>query len=313
MKAAQLDGYGGATALVTVTDAAKPSISAQQVLVQVHAAGVNPFDWKGREGMAKQMAELKFPGAVLGGDLAGTVAEVGTDVSGVSVGDEVYGQANALSSHGSFAEFAPAAAGSVGPKPKNLDFTAAGAIPLAGVSAYQALVETLHLAPGQKVLIHGGAGGIGTVAIQLAKHLGAHVATTVSAGGVDHAKQLGADEVIDYEKQSFKDELSHYDAVFDTIGGDVFAQSFEVLKPGGAIVSMNAQADPELDKKYQVTSHSQFTQVTTERLAELTKLIEAGAITVHVDRVFPLDQAPEALQYVKTGQPKGKVVITVRD
>jgi len=313
MLAAQLDGYGGANALVTVADAAKPGIDAEQVLVEVHAAGVNPFDWKVREGMAKQMAELTFPGAVLGGDLSGTVVQVGAEVSGVKVGDEVYGQAGALSSHGSFAEFAPAAAGSIGPKPKNLDFTAAGAIPLAGVSAYQALIETLQLASGQKILIHGGAGGIGTAAIQLAKHLGAHVATTVSAGGVDYVKRLGADEVIDYEKQSFKDELSGYDAVFDTVGGDVFAQSFGVLKPGGAIVSMNAQPDPELDKKYQVTSHSQFTQVTTQRLAELTKLIEAGVITIHIDRILPLSEASEALEYVKTGRPKGKVVIKVRD
>jgi len=313
MKAAQINEYGGAGVVNMVETAAKPGIGAGQVLVEVSAAGVNPFDWKVREGMVRQMAELKFPGAVLGGDLAGTVAEVGADVVHVKVGDEVYGQANALSSVGSFAQFAPAAGNSVGPKPKNVDFASAAALPLAGVSAYQAIVETLKLTSGQKILIHGGAGGIGTMAIQLAKHLGAHVATTVSAADIDYVKSLGADVVIDYEKQSFRDELSDYDAVFDTIGGEVYIRSFEVLKPGGAIVSMNSPVDEALMEQHNVTAYSQYTQLTTERLAQLAKLVESGAITVHVDRVFPLDRAGEALEYVKTGQPKGKVVIKVRD
>ncbi len=313
MKAVQMNEYGGAEVVMVVENADKPSIQPGQVLVEVYAAGVNPFDWKVREGMVRQMAELKFPGAILGGDLAGVVAEVGTEVANVQVGDEVYGLAGALSSHGSFAQFAPAAAGSIGVKPKNVDFTTAAALPLAGVSAYQALVETLHLTSGQKILIHGGAGGIGSIAIQLAKHLGATVATTVSVAGAGYVKGLGADVVIDYEKQSFKDELSDYDAVFDTIGGEVYAQSFEVLKEGGSIVSMSAAVDEALASAHKVTAYSQFTQATTERLAELTKLVESGAIKVNVDRVFSLDEADVALEYVKTGRPIGKVVIKVRD
>ncbi len=311
MKAAQINEYGGADVVTTVENAAKPGIGVGQVLVEVSAAGVNPFDWKVREGMVRQMAELKFPGAVLGGDLAGIVAEVGAEVVHLKVGDEVYGQANALSSVGSFAQFAPAAGSSVGPKPKNVDFASAAALPLAGVSAYQAIVETLKLTSGQKILIHGGAGGIGTMSIQLAKHLGAHVATTVSAAGIDYVKSLGADVVIDYQQQAFQDELSNYDAVFDTIGGEVYTRSFEVLKPGGAIVSMNSPVDEALMEQHNVAAYSQYTQLTTERLAQLTKLVESGAITVHVDRVFPLDRAGEALEYVKTGQPQGKVVIKV--
>ncbi len=313
MKAAQINEYGDAGVVSTVDNASKPGIDPGQVLVEVYAAGVNPFDWKVREGMVRQMAELTFPGAVLGGDLAGVVAEVGAEVTDVKVGDEVYGLAGALSSHGSFAQFAPAAAGSIGAKPKNIDSTTAAALPLAGVSAYQALVETLHLSSGQKILVHGGAGGIGSLAIQLAKHLGATVATTVSAAGVSYVKSLGADVVIDYEQQSFKDELSDYDAVFDTIGGEVYAQSFEVLKEGGSIVSMSAAVDEALASGHKVTAYSQFTQATTERLAELTKLVESGAIKVNIDRLFPLEQASEALEYVKTGRPIGKVVIKVRD
>ncbi len=312
MKAAQMDQYGGATVVTTVSGAPKPTIAPTQVLVEVAAAGVNPFDWKVREGLVRQMAELTFPGAVLGGDFSGVVSEVGAEVNDVSIGDEVYGQAGALSSRGSFAQFAPVAQSSMGPKPDSLSATEAAALPLVGVSAYQALVEILQLNPGQKILIHGGAGGIGSVAIQLAKHLGAQVATTASASDADYVKNLGADNVIDYHQQSFKDEISNYDAVFDTIGGETFAQSFEVLRAGGAIVSMSAAADPILDAKFHVTSTGMFTQVTTARLAKLTGLVNRGVIKVHIDRTFPLEQAAEALQYLKTAHARGKVVIEVK-
>ena len=312
MKAAQLTQYGGADVVTIANDAPKPKISADQVLVEVYAAGVNPFDWKVREGMVRQMAELKFP-AILGGDLAGVVAEVGQNVTHLKPGDAVYGQAGALSSHGSFAEFAPAAGASVDLKPASLDFIQAAALPLAGVSAFQAIVETLKLKPDQKILIHGGAGGIGSLAIQLAKHIGAFVATTGGTDQVELLKNLGADEVIDYKTEKFQDKLAGYDAVFDTIGSDVYEASFKVLKPGGAIVSMNAPVDEILIRQYGVSATSQYTQVTVARLAELTNLAQQGVVAVNVDKIFPLDEAPDALAYLQHGHHQGKVVIKVKD
>lgn len=312
MKAAQLTQYGGPEVVTIANDAPKPKISADQVLVEVYAAGVNPFDWKVREGMVRQMAELTFP-AILGGDLAGVVAEVGQNVTHLKPGDAVYGQAGALSSHGSFAEFAPAAGASVALKPASLDFIQAAALPLAGVSAFQAIVETLKLKPDQKILIHGGAGGIGSLAIQLAKHIGAYVATTGGADKVEFLKNLGADEVINYKTEKFQDKLAGYDAVFDTIGSDVYAASFKVLKPGGAIVSMNAPVDEILTRQYGVSATLQYTQVTVARLAELTNLAQQGVVAVNVDKIFTLDEASDALVYLQHGHHQGKVVIKVKD
>ena len=312
MKAARLTQYGGPEVVTTTSNAPKPEISNSQVLVEVYAAGVNPFDWKVREGMMRQMAELTFP-AVLGGDLAGIVTEVGAYVTHLKPGDAVYGQAGALSSHGSFAEFAPAAGASLSLKPENIDFVQAAALPLAGVSVIQAVVETLELKSGQNILIHGGAGGIGSIAIELAKHIGAYVATTAAADQADFLKKLGADEVIDYKIDTFENKLSGYDAVLDTIGGSVYTNSFKILKPGGAIVSMNAAVDEILAKQYKVTAHMQFTQVTSDRLIKLAALVAQRVITVNVYKVFLLDEAAEALAYLQHGTPRGKVVIRVRD
>ena len=312
MKAAQVTQYGGPEVLKTVSDAPKPIITDDQVLVEVHAASANPFDWKVREGMVRMMGELTFP-ATLGGDLAGVIAQVGANVSHVKVGDAVYGLAGALSGHGSFAEFAPVAGNSIGPKPASLDFGHAAALPMVGVSAIQALIEELNLITGQKILIHGGAGGIGSVAIQIAKHLGAYVATTTSAKNAGFVTSLGADEVIDYKTEKFQDKLSDYDAVFDTVGGDVYTDSFKVLKTGGTIVSMNVPPSEELMAEYKVIAKGFYTQVTVERLAQLTELVEAGVVTISIDKTFELDEAGEALAYLQAGGYRGKVVINVRD
>lgn len=311
MQAAQIKKYGGKDVLRTVDDAPKPRTEAGQVLIEVHAAGVNPFDWKVREGYMQQITPLQFP-ATLGGDLAGVVAEVGEGVEGLSVGDEVYGQANALSGRGSYAEFAPVKSDSIGPKPTSVDMLTAAILPLAGVSAYQALVEHINLQVGQKILIHGGAGGIGTFAIQLAKHLGAYVATTVSGEALDFAKSLGADEAIDYKTQAFETILKGYDAVFDTVGGNTFTTSFQMVKPGGVIVSMAAQPNKELQAKHKVNMVSQATRVTNQRLAKLTELVDSGTIVPKVDKVFPLAQAAEALAYIQEGRHRGKVVLRVK-
>lgn len=311
MKAAQITSYGGAEVMQTTTDAPKPTAGAGEVLVEVHAAGVNPFDWKVREGYTRQMADLSFP-AILGGDFAGVVTEVGEGVTGIQAGDEVYGQANPLSGNGSYAAFTPVKAGSLAPKPTNLNFVKAAAVPLAAVSAYQCIVEHMHLQAGQKILIHGGAGGIGTFAVQLAKYLGAYVATTATGKDVAYVKELGADEIIDYATQDFSSQLTDFDAVYDTIGGETYGKSFKVLKQDGIIVSMAEQPNEELAKQYGVTPISQFTLVTTERLQKITELLEAGAITVHVAKTFPLEQAAEALDYLRSGKHYGKVVLAVK-
>ncbi len=311
MKAAQINEYGGQDVVVVTNNAPKPEPATGQVLVEVHAASVNPFDVKVRDGLVKQVAELHFP-ATLGGDVAGTVASVGEGVEGFEVGQAVYGQANALSGQGSFAEFTPVKAESLAAKPAQIDFTNAAAIPLVGVSAYQALVDHMQLQAGQKILIHGGAGGIGSIAIQLAKHLGAYVATTASSGDTDFVKGLGADAVIDYTSQDFAAILKDYDAVYDVIGGETFRKSLQILKTGGTLVSMVEKENEALAKQYGVTIIGQFTRTTTERLTKLAQLIDEGAMKVKIDKTFPLDAAADALEYVKTGHPHGKVVITVK-
>lgn len=213
MKAVQINSYGGNDVLEINENASKPSLSEDQVLVEVYAAGINPIDWKVRAGYLKEFVPLSFP-ATLGGDFSGVVVEVGEGITNFKVGDEVYGQGGILNGgSGSFAEFVAANIGKTALKPNNLDFTQAAALPLAGVSALQALEDHIRLAKGQKILIHGGAGGIGTFAVQLAKSQGAYVATTVAGKDIDYVKSLGADEVIDYENEVFEDKLADFDAV----------------------------------------------------------------------------------------------------
>ena len=310
MKAAQITKYGDEEAVVTNADVTKPVAGIGQVVVEVHAAGVNPFDYKVREGMMASMKQLDFP-ATLGGDFAGVITEVGERVSGFEVGEAVYGMAGALSGQGSFAEFAPIAVESIGPKPKSLDFVMAAALPLAAVSAYQALVDHASLQAGQKILVHGGSGGIGSLVIQIAKHMGAYVAATASSDSADFVKSLGADEVIDYNSQDFSTLVHDYDAVFDPIGGETNKKSYTILKPGGALVSMVEQVDEALAAQYKVHYTTEFTRVTTERLAEIAALVDDGTLKVAVDKVFNLDEAAAALEYVKTGHPNGKVVIKI--
>ena len=311
MKAAQISGYGGQDALQITNDAPKPQAGAGEVLVEVYAASTNPFDYKVREGYLKEYIPLQFP-AILGGDVAGKVVAIGDDVEGFEIGQAVYGSAGAAGGHGSYAEFTVVKSGQLAPKPKNIDFNTAAALPLAAVSAYQAVVDHINLQTGQKILIHGGAGGIGALAVQIAKNLNAHVATTVSASDAEYVKSLGADEVIDYKAEDFATKISGYDAVFDTVGGETADQSYQVLKPGGTLVSMAAQVNEALAKQYDVNFISQSTTFTPERLKAVTELVEAGKLKVNVDKVFPLDQAAEALEYLKTGHPRGKVVIQVK-
>jgi alcohol dehydrogenase len=313
MKSAQIKSYGGSEVVeINQSTPAPNDPSAGKVLVRIKAAGVNPADWKVREGYFQQMIPLQFP-STLGMDFSGIIEKVGKGVSDFEYNDEVYGQASVIrGGSGAFAEMALANADSIAHKPKTLSHEEAAGLPLVGVSAWQALVETIELSSGQKILIHGGAGGIGSIAIQLAKHLGAYTATTVSTNDKQFAKGIGADEVIDYKTQNFEDVLSHdYDAVFDTVGGETYTRSFKILKRGGIIVSMLEQPNQELMDRFGVKATYQFTQVNRERLTKLAQWVDQNNIRVNVDRTFPLDEAGKALDYQRDVHPRGKVVLQV--
>ncbi|MDP8902358.1 MAG: NADP-dependent oxidoreductase [Thermoproteota archaeon] len=315
MKSAQIKGYGGSEVVeINQNTPALNDPSAGKVLVTVKAAGVNPADWKVREGYFQQMTPLQFP-STLGMDFSGIVEKVGAGVSGFDAGNEVYGQASAMSGgSGAFAEMALANAESIAHKPKSLNYEEAAGLPLVGVSAWQALVETIGLTNGQKkILIHGGAGGIGSIAIQLAKFLGAYVATTVSTNDKQFVKELGADEVIDYKTQTFEDLLPQdYDAAFDTVGGDTYKRSFKVLKRGsGIIVSMLEQPNQQLMEQFGVKGIFQFTQVNGGQLTKLAQWVDQNNIRVNVDRTFPLDEAAKALDYQRDVHPRGKVILAI--
>ncbi len=309
MKAAQLATYGAKDAIV-INETEKPKPASRYVLVATKAAGVNPFDVAVRSGIYKESIILELP-ATLGSDVAGVVEELGEDVTGYEVGQEVYGMASAVKGQGSFAEFTPVSVKQLVAKPKNVDFVSAAALPLASSSAYQGIVDHIGAKAGQKILIHGGAGGIGAIAVQIAKNTGAYVATTVSTDDVEYAKQLGADEVVDYKTQDFSDIVVDYDAVFDTVGGETNKKSYQVLKHGGILVSMVDPFNEDLVKATGINYIQQNTVTSVETLNKITEFVDSGKLKVNVDKVFPLDQAAEALEYLKTGHPRGKVVLSV--
>ena len=315
MKAVQINRYGGSEVIEINKSIPEPAVSAGKVLVSVKAASVNPADWKIREGGLQQMIQLQFPFTV-GMDFSGVIKQVGEGVSNseFNQGDEVYGQAGVVNGgSGAFAEMALAKKESIANKPKRLSHAEAAALPLVGVSAWRALVENIGLSKGQKILIHGGAGGIGSIAIQLAKRLGAYVATTVSTNDKQFVRELGANQVIDYKTQNFEDMIHDYDAVFDTVGGDTYKKSFKVLKKGsGIIVSMLEQPDPQLMDQHGIKAIFQFTQADIERLSKVAKWLDENKdIRVNIDKTFSLDEVGEALDYQKDVHPRGKVVLTV--
>ena len=316
MKSIQIRGYGGNDVVEVKKTASVPNISSGKVLVNVKASGVNPVDWKIREGYMQQLIQLQFP-STLGMDFSGVVEQIG-EVNGdapvdFKQDDEVYGQAS-LSSGGSgaFAELAMANKDSIAHKPKTLNHIEAAGLPHVGVSAWQALVENIRLSKDQKILIHGGAGGIGSIAIQLAKHLGAYVATTVSTNNKQLVQELGADQIVDYKKENFEDILQNYDAVLDTVGGETNKRSFRVLrKGGGIIVSTLEQPNTELMSQYGIKAVFLFSEVNKQRLTKLAQWVDQNNIKVNIDKTFPLDEASNALDYQKGGHPRGKVVLTV--
>lgn len=311
MKAAQFKEYGDPS-VVSVVEVDKPVAKEGQVVVEVQASSLNPFDTAIRAGYMKDAIPLELP-VTLGGDISGTVVEVGPGVTEFAVGDKVYGQANVVAGNsGAFAEYTATSAGQVANAPANVTSNEAASLPLVGVSAVQALTEHIKLQSGQKIFIHGGSGGIGSVAIQIAKHLGAYVATTATGDQLNRVKDLGADEVVDYKQQDFAEVLHDYDAVFDTVGADDFVKSFRVLKQGGIAVSMIAPVDESKAEELNITALTQSTHVTTDALNKLRDLVESEIIKAHVGQVFSLDDIQAAFTARESGKVDGKVVIEIK-
>ena len=333
MKAAFIRRYGG-NDVVELGELPAPQAGPGELLVAVQAASVNPVDFKIRDGMLKMIIPFGFP-LILGNDLSGTVKAVGAGVTRFRPGDAVFARMD-KKRIGAFAEFAVVAEADAALKPANLSHIEAAAVPLAGLTAWQALFEIGGLKAGQKVLIHAGSGGVGSFAIQLARHAGATVATTAGARNAELVRGLGADIVIDYKAQRFEDVVSGQDLVFDTQAGDIQHRSFAVLRRGGVLVSIAGKPDGRLvrefglnpllgvlldflsrkslrlAKRHGVRYEYLFMHPSGEQLAQLGRLLAEGSVRTIVDKVFPLDQVREALAYSEAGHATGKVVVEVK-
>ncbi len=333
MKAFIIDRYGKKDPM-RLGDMPAPELRDDDVLIEVRAAGLNVLDSKIKSGEFKLILPYRMP-LVPGHDVAGVVTRVGSRVRQLKVGDEVYSR---VPDHriGTLAQFIAVTESDVAPKPASLTMEEAASIPLVGLTAWQALVEIAHLQKGQKVFIQAGSGGVGSFAIQLAKHLGATVATTTSSANIDLVKRLGADVVIDYRKDDFEKVLQNYDVVLHSQDAAALEKSLRVLKPGGTLISISGPPDPAFakgigapwfvrlivrllsagvrkkadrrDLKYSFL----FMRADGHQLREITRLIEAGAIRPVIDRVFPFESTNEALTYIETGRAKGKVVVKIK-
>ncbi|NQT64286.1 MAG: NADP-dependent oxidoreductase [Candidatus Marinimicrobia bacterium] len=307
MKAAVIREYGTP---IEISDVPQPALLADSVLIEVHAASVNPVDEFVQAGYLREMMPLTFP-FTMGFDLSGVVVEVGDQVSKFKKGDEVFSRPNGMQA-GTIAEYAVIKEEELAIKPANISHQEAASIPLVGLTAWQAMVTKGNLQKGQKVLIHAGAGGVGTLAIQMAKHLGAEVATTTSAVNAEMVKTLGANVVIDYKTQKFEEELSDYDLVLDMMGGEILEKSFKILKKGGCLISIKGEDSKGLAEQYGVRFEAFFMWPSGEMLSQLAQLISEGALKPVIDRTFSIDQVQEAYGYLQTGRAKGKVVIQVK-
>ncbi|WP_121605637.1 NADP-dependent oxidoreductase [Virgibacillus sp. Bac332] len=332
MKAMVIDRYGKVP--MRLAEMPTPEIGEYEVLAEIHAASINPVDFKIRDGKVKLLVKYKMP-LILGNDFSGVVAKVGAKVTRFKVGDEIYARPR-KSKMGTFAEFIAIHEDDIALKPKNLSFEEAASIPLIGLTSYQALIDILDLQKGQKILIQAGAGGVGTFAIQLAKLVGATVATTASEAGANLVKSLGADEVINYKTEKFEEILKNYDAVFDTLGGEILERSFEVIRSGGKIVSVSGLPNARFGKEYgsgffktllfSVASHKLttlekkhnapytflFMKPSGEQLRIIANYIETGKIKPIIDRVLPFEDAQIAMEYVESGRAKGKIILKIR-
>src|SRR5215208_5220801 len=331
MKAAIIDHYGSNDVL-SLADIDIPTVGATDLLVRVHAASVNPVDIKTREGKLKTLLKYRFP-LVLGNDLSGVVSDVGSGVTRFKRGDAVYARLD-KDRIGTFAEFAVVREGAAALKPANVTFEEAASLPLVALTAWQALVEIGKLGADQRVLIHAGSGGVGSIAIQLARHMGATVFTTVGRRNVELVKRLGANVAIDYRSERLEEVAKDCDVVLDSAGGDTLVRCFECVKAGGVVVSINSSTpspafarswglNPIIvfairmlsrktlaaARKHDARYEYFFVRADGEQLIHITRLVESGAITPLVDKVFRLEEVREALAYSESGRATGKVVI----
>ena len=308
MKAVSIYSYGGPDVLV-YEDAPRPHPADGEVLVRVHAAGINPVDWKIREGHLKDMLHHTFP-LVLGWDVSGVVEAVGSGLTRIKAGDEVFSRPDIMRD-GAYAEFIVIRESEVALKPKSIDHLHAAALPLGGLTGWQTLFDAGGLQPGQRVLIHAAAGGVGHLAVQLAKWKGAHVIGTAAERNQEFLRKLGVDQVIDYDTERFEEVIQPVDVVLDTMGGDTQARSWKVLKRGGILVSIASPPSAETAAAQGVRQAFVFTQPNAAELTEIAQLADADKLKVIVETVLPLSDATRGQELSQRGHTRGKIVLRV--
>jgi NADPH:quinone reductase-like Zn-dependent oxidoreductase len=308
MKTVRIHEYGNADVL-RFEEMAVPQIAADELLIKIHAASVNPVDWQVREGFYKDMHMHTLP-LTLGQDFSGTVEKVGNSVSGFKVGDKVYGRPS-LDRDGSYAEFIEVKASEVALMPNTITYDEAATIPVAGTTAWETLINKAKIQKGQRVLILAASGGVGSLAVQLAKNRGCYVIGTTSKTNMDFVRNLGCNEVIDYTNQDFSERLTDIDCVLDTIGGEVQEKAFKVLKRGGVLVSIKNKPNEEMANRYGVRCEFVLVGPNAHILNELRTLIEMGQLHPVIDKVFRFDDVKQAQNYSQSGKAKGKIVLEV--
>jgi NADPH:quinone reductase-like Zn-dependent oxidoreductase len=304
MKAIRIHEYGGPNVL-KYEDAPIPDIGPDGVLIRVRAAGVNPVDWKIRKGLMTAFRPLRFP-AVLGADVSGTVERVGSLVSRFKPGDAVVARVD-----GAYAEFAAVKTDAVAPAPKSIPLAHAAALPTAAATAWTVLFDAARIVPGQSVLIHAGAGGVGSFAVQFAKLAGLHVIATCSAANAALVKSLGADEVIDYQKSNFAAKVKNVDLLLDNVGGETLKESYGVVRKGGLLLAIASPPDAALASQQGITARFEVAVINGVRLQEIAGLIDAGKVRVVVENELPLEEAALAHQLSEAGHVRGKIILNV--
>lgn len=311
MKAIVIDNYGGKEQLKE-RELEKPAINENQVLLEIHATSINPIDWKLREGYLQEMLPWEFP-IILGWDAAGVIAEVGKNVKHYSVGDRVFARP-ATTRQGTYAEFVPVEMELLAHMPESMSFEEGAAIPLTGLTAYQCLVGFAEVKKGDKVLIHAGAGGVGSMAIQIANSIGAYVATTASDKNDELVKSLGANRVINYREEDFSELLEDFDAVLDTMGGEILDNSFKVLKKGGKLISIAGQPSAEKAEEYGVEASNFWLEPSGEQLQKLANLYVSGELKPTIGHVFDFTEQglKDAHELSESHHARGKIVIKIK-
>lgn len=314
MKAMVLKQFGGVDNFV-VRETLMPQVSKGKVLIEVKAIGINPIDLKTREGNGQASQYKDARNIIIGWDVAGVITGIADDVKTFKIGDEVFGTINFPGQGGAYAEYALAPADQIIKKPSNISMQEAAAATLSTLTAWQALIDAGHIEKGNRVLVHGGAGGVGNYAIQIAKHTGCYVITTASASDTDFVKSIGADEVIDYKTQKFEEMVSDIDFILDTVGGENFVRSLKVLKPEGTIVLLPSNRKAEADKVAKDQDIKNYKHILVhsdgEDMSHIAEMLANGSLKVHVDKTFVFDKIPEAHMALEDGKIKGKIVITL--